>query len=327
MKPKRKLPYIPWFVTDWLTDKGVCMLSAQARGVWFDWLNHMWLDDQCGYLTGTRELLAKLGRCDISVVDSVAEELVSTRTAIVTREAAHVTVLNRRMHRLFKSRESNALRKSRSRAKARSPDHVTQQILHPPNPPQNSLLEFAKANCSMNEATFEQLQELASDDQAFQNALEAIAGTESQGAEVRNWPNYFRTLLRTKASAQAGGITLKTWLVQKQRAAEAQIKRDAEQAELLAQFQGTHQSPDRKGAGPSQAAPTPEAQTPAQERKKQVSQFMKTEQGAALKLKLMKHQITPARFEQEITTWLATEITHPSHTEPQSHGGGNAHHE
>lgn len=313
MKPKRKLPYIPWFVTDWLTDKGVCMLSAQARGVWFDWLNHMWLDDQCGYLTGTRELLAKLGRCDISVVDSVAEELVSTRTAIVTREAAHVTVLNRRMHRLFKSRESNALRKSRSRAKARSPDDVTGEILHPPNPPQNSLREFASANCSIDEATFEQLQELAPDDAAFQDALEAIASTQSQGAEVRSWPNYFRTLLRQKASAPAGGVTLQSWLAEKERKAHARRARAAEQAELLAQFQGTHQSPDRKGAGPSQAAPPePAAPTPAQERRNKVRQFMQTPQGKSLQSKLTKHEITPAQFEQEITTWLATENTEPT---------------
>lgn len=308
MKPKRKLPYIPWFVTDWLTDKGVCMLSAQARGVWFDWLNHMWLDDQCGYLTGTRELLAKLGRCDISVVDSVAEELVSTRTAIVTREAAHVTVLNRRMHRLFKSRESNALRKSRSRAKARSPDHVTQQILHPPNPPQNSLLEFAIANCSMNAATFDELRELADDDAALQAALEAVASTESQGQEVRNWPNYFRALLRTHASAPAGGVTLQSWLAKKQREAEAKSAREAEQAEWQAQAQ----SPDRKGVGPNYApdVTTPEPEpTPAQARRRKVSEYMKTTEGAELKRKLLKKEIAPAQFERSITDWLAKQST------------------
>lgn len=323
MKPKRKLPYMPWFVAVWLTDQAVCGLSPTARGVWFDWLNHMWADEQRGILSGTKELLAKLGRCDVSVVDSVADELVSTRAAIVTRSPGVVTVLNRRMHRLFKSRESNALRKSRSRAKARSPDDVTGQILHPPNPPQNSLLEFAKVHCSLDEATFDELREIASDDSAFQHALEAVAGTQSQGADVRNWPAYFKTLLRQNARA-TGGPTLAGWLAEKQRALEARIARDAEQAELLAQ-----RSEVRSQRPEEQPSPAP-APTPAEQRRKQVREFMATEQGKALKSQLAKHEITPAQFEQAITNWLATENTEPrapqkqAHTEPQSHGDKDA---
>lgn len=312
MKPKRKLPYMPWFVAVWLTDQAVCGLSPTARGVWFDWLNHMWADNQRGILTGTKELLAKLGRCDVSVVDSVADELVSTRAAIVTRSPGVVTVLNRRMHRLFKSRESNALRKSRSRAKARSPDDVTGQILHPPNPPQNSLLEFAKVHCSLTEATFDELREIASDDSAFQNALEAVAGTQSQGADVRNWPAYFKTLLRQNARA-TGGPTLAGWLAEKQRALEARIARDAEALALRSEVR-SQRSEER------QEPIVPVALTPAQARRKQVSEYMKTEEGKKLQSRLTKHEITPAQFEQTISNWLATEITHSAHTEPQSHG-------
>lgn len=315
MKPKRKLPYMPWFVAVWLTDQAVCGLSPTARGVWFDWLNHMWADNQCGILTGSKELLAKLGRCDVSVVDSVADELVSTRAAIVTRSPGVVTVLNRRMHRLFKSRESNALRKSRSRAKARSPDDVTRQILHPPNPPQNSLLEFAQAHCSLDEATFDELREIASDDSAFQNALEAVAGTQSQGADVRNWPAYFKTLLRQNARA-TGGPTLQSWLAEKQRALEARIAREAEQVAMLAQRSEVRSQRSEERQEPV----APVALTPAQARRKQVSEYLKTEQGKALRARLARHEITPAQFEQAITTWLTTEITHSAHTEPQSHG-------
>jgi len=45
-----KFPYMPFFVSDWLSDEGVRFVTPAARGMWMDMLCFMWKSERQGYL-------------------------------------------------------------------------------------------------------------------------------------------------------------------------------------------------------------------------------------------------------------------------------------
>lgn len=110
--------YMKWVPTDWLGAE-ITALSPAARGILFDWLNHMHLLDRCGQIVGTREQLAQLGRCiSLPLIDAVLQEVKSTNAADVTECNGLVTVTNRRMRREWTERKQGAQRTAEHRAKS-----------------------------------------------------------------------------------------------------------------------------------------------------------------------------------------------------------------
>jgi len=101
-----KLPYMQFYPGDWLKDPNIAMCSPVTRGIWFDFLCAMHESDRSGQITGTREQLARVGRCTTVELDHALSELKSTCAADVTIRNEIVTVVNRRMHREFKTREN-----------------------------------------------------------------------------------------------------------------------------------------------------------------------------------------------------------------------------
>jgi hypothetical protein len=77
--------------------------------------------DRMGVITGTREQLARLGRCSAVELDQALSELSTSGAATVTRRNKEVTLENRRMKRERKAREYGAKRQERFRRNA----HVT----------------------------------------------------------------------------------------------------------------------------------------------------------------------------------------------------------
>lgn len=122
---KRKLPYMPFFTGDWLKDPAVSLCTPTTRGVWIDFLCAMHELDRCGVIAGTREQLARIGRCSDVQLDQALSELQTTRAAVVTERDGSVTVTNRRMNREAKEREANALRQSRHRGSKSSNGVIT----------------------------------------------------------------------------------------------------------------------------------------------------------------------------------------------------------
>lgn len=110
-----KLPYLAFFVGDWLKDPGVTVCRPATRGIWMDLLCVMHEQDRSGVITGTREQLARLGRCSTVELASALDDLRITRTADVSERAGTVTLVNRRMKREKNGRESTRLRVSKHR--------------------------------------------------------------------------------------------------------------------------------------------------------------------------------------------------------------------
>lgn len=106
---------IIWVVSKWLADPKVSRCEPATRGIWFDWLLNMHATDRSGSVTGTREVLSRLGRCTVPQVDEALEELKSTNTADVSERNGLVTVVNRRMKREYLQRKSTRFRVDKHR--------------------------------------------------------------------------------------------------------------------------------------------------------------------------------------------------------------------
>src|SRR6185312_5173566 len=120
-----KYPWIQFFSGDWLKDPSVSKCSPATRGIWIDFLCVMHESDRSGVITGTREQLARLGRCSAVEIAHAIEELKCTTAADVTDRNGVVTLVNRRMNREFKQRNSSGLRQSKFRGKETCNAHVT----------------------------------------------------------------------------------------------------------------------------------------------------------------------------------------------------------
>lgn len=122
-----KYPWMQFFATDWLNDPLVSICEPATRGILMDWLCNMHLLDRSGQITGTREQLARLGRCTAVQVESALQDLNSTKAADVTFRNDVVTVVNRRMKRESLARKNGAIRVSRHRSNAACNSDVTPQ--------------------------------------------------------------------------------------------------------------------------------------------------------------------------------------------------------
>jgi hypothetical protein len=116
-----------FFASDWLNDPLVSMCEPQTRGILMDWICNMHLLDRSGVITGTREQLARLGRCSAVQVESVLADLETTKAADVMFRSDVVTVTNRRMKREATARKNGAIRVSRHRSNAPCSGVVTPQ--------------------------------------------------------------------------------------------------------------------------------------------------------------------------------------------------------
>lgn len=130
-----------FFTGDWLKDPAVSMCTPTTRGVWIDFLCAMHERDRCGVIAGTREQLARLGRCPAVHLDHALSELQTSGAAVITEREGIVTVTNRRMQRDAKDRAGNTERQRRHRCngsvapKSHPPPESESSSDNPPPPP------------------------------------------------------------------------------------------------------------------------------------------------------------------------------------------------
>ena len=131
-----------FMVGDWLKDPAISACSPLARGVWMDLLCAMHENHRSGQITGTRDQLARLGRCTTRDLDHALADLQTSQAADVTERAGIVTVINRRMRREYNERNGSRLRKVKQRSKGAShqchdpPSYSSSnQKENPPTPP------------------------------------------------------------------------------------------------------------------------------------------------------------------------------------------------
>ncbi len=109
-----KAPPIEWDEPAWRLDTE--MLTPAARGIYRDILGCIHLHDRSGVITGTREELARAGRCQSAVqVESTLEELAKYRVCNISERNGCVTLVNRRMKRAAQARKQGEIRAQRFR--------------------------------------------------------------------------------------------------------------------------------------------------------------------------------------------------------------------
>jgi hypothetical protein len=121
----KKLPYLQFYIGDWLKDPQLSICSPATRGVWIDLLCAMHEAGRVGSLSGTRDQLSRLARCVPADLALALTDLQTTGAADVTERNGVVTLTNRRMARDAKKREGNALRQSRYRTSSESNAGIT----------------------------------------------------------------------------------------------------------------------------------------------------------------------------------------------------------
>ena len=119
-----------WFmrfdVGAWLKDPAISSCSESTRGIWFDLLCAMFESDQCGQLSNTLQVIARLGRTTVPKLRKALAELSATNAADVTFRNSNVTVVNRKMRREFEVRNATRLRVEKMRKNKISNAHVTE---------------------------------------------------------------------------------------------------------------------------------------------------------------------------------------------------------
>lgn len=103
-----------WDEAAWRLDTE--MLTVEARGVYREILGHLYLQtDRGGQVTGTREELARAGRCTALQVDLTIKELAKYRVCGIQERNGVVTLISRRMQRDRKKRENTCKRVEKHR--------------------------------------------------------------------------------------------------------------------------------------------------------------------------------------------------------------------
>jgi hypothetical protein len=148
MSKADKLWFMQFNVGDWLKDPCVSLLRPATRGIWMDAICVMHELDQCGQIHGTVSDLARVCRCSPNEMRAALDDLKQRNAAEVTERNGLVTLLNRRMRRLWTDRKSNAERQQRWKSAKQAPEvtpEVTGEITplinnkssepYPPKPP------------------------------------------------------------------------------------------------------------------------------------------------------------------------------------------------
>ena len=117
-----------FFVRVWKGDRAVTALSPAARGIWFELLCNMHELDHRGVITGTREVLARDGRCSDRQLNDALAEIKLFNVAEITERNGLVTLVNRRMKKAAESRESGRKRVQRCRRNGNVTPDVTPDV-------------------------------------------------------------------------------------------------------------------------------------------------------------------------------------------------------
>lgn len=94
-----KLPYLQFFIGDWIKDPKLSLCTPATRGVWIDLLCAMHELDRAGELRGTTEQLARLARCSPVELEAALTDLQTSEAAGVHQRNGGWVLVNFRMKR------------------------------------------------------------------------------------------------------------------------------------------------------------------------------------------------------------------------------------
>lgn len=119
-----KLPAFQFYPSGWLRDSQLRMTIASTRGIWIDFLAHMWNAPERGVIEGSPDQLRRLLGCTKEEFDtfvSEAEQLkfcdisVTLSRSVTPESRELLRIRNRRMVREEKSRNQATIRQRRHR--------------------------------------------------------------------------------------------------------------------------------------------------------------------------------------------------------------------
>jgi hypothetical protein len=110
-----KAPAIQFYVKDWLSDPQLKMASFSTKGIWIDMICYMWSAPKQGELSGTENELSKLLGASETEIKTFITDAQRLNFCDVRICDGNVRVINRRMVRDWKDKESARLRMQRSR--------------------------------------------------------------------------------------------------------------------------------------------------------------------------------------------------------------------
>jgi len=139
MAKAARMPFMQWFVEDWLNDNQLSRCAPATRAIWADALCNMHREGRTGTLKGTPEELARLCRCTPEEMVAAVKELESKGAANSRFCNGVVTLTNRRMQREHKQRENTAERQRKHRGEASTVTHPSRHASRPlSRPPSES---------------------------------------------------------------------------------------------------------------------------------------------------------------------------------------------
>lgn len=92
---KDDLPYMPFYVGDWLKAPDIQCLPYELKGIWFEMLCYMWESKERGVLNYSKEELSRLLRMDLVLLEQKLNELL--KFGIYSVRANDGAIFNRRM--------------------------------------------------------------------------------------------------------------------------------------------------------------------------------------------------------------------------------------
>lgn len=98
-----KLPYMPFYVSDWMSDPQLAMCSLATRACWLELLCGMHSLGHMGVITGTADQLARVCRCSVAEFVQSANELQDYHVGEVSERDGKYTIVNRRMKREYEA--------------------------------------------------------------------------------------------------------------------------------------------------------------------------------------------------------------------------------
>lgn len=187
MPARAKFPWFPFYASDWLTDPCVSKCQAATRGVWMDLLSHMHLNGRSGKLSGTVEQLAQSARCTTAVLVESLADLQATEAATVTKRNDIVTVVNRRMNREHKERQSTKLRVQRFRRNGHVTENVTADSQRSESESESKRLNDAKSDISAQRTTLNRSSLNRSREERLMGMLRASLGEDEMARAGGHW--------------------------------------------------------------------------------------------------------------------------------------------
>jgi len=107
------------------------MTDLKTKGAWIEMLLRMFDSPERGKLQGTPDDFCRMLRCSCEDFNHVINEIRSKKIGDVTISDGIVTVINRRMRKTEKERESAKLRMRNKRVRDGSSDSVTEKLHSP----------------------------------------------------------------------------------------------------------------------------------------------------------------------------------------------------